>query len=361
MPIAVVTRFRARSVRFLLPFAWYARKLLNQGHSMLQSTPLLRRLAGTPVLLFPGLLLLSFALSGCSSIGLLTINSLARFGDYSLSQNISYAAPKTDRLDVYTPTGKHLGKQRPTLIFFYGGCWGHCNPYDKSDYRFVGQALAAQGYNVVIPDYRQYPQVHFQAMLQDLTDAVNWTHQHIADYGGGPDNLFLIGHSSGAHLAATLNFDSQLLPAASAKAIRGFIGLAGPYDFKLKKPYERDLFGPPKRFPESQPINFVTGNAPPALLLQGGADHTVSPSNMKRLAQHIRAKGGDVTTHLYPDKDHVGLIAALSIPLRDESGVFPDIVRFIQSHQQPPVPADGTGSTKKNRLKASAECRLSQC
>lgn len=33
MPIAVVTRFRARSVRFLLPFAWYARKTLKQAET----------------------------------------------------------------------------------------------------------------------------------------------------------------------------------------------------------------------------------------------------------------------------------------------------------------------------------------
>ena len=119
------------------------------------------------------------------------------------------------------------------VVFFYGGSW---NSGSRDDYGFVGEALASRGIVVVIADYRLYPQVRYPAFLQDNAHAVAWTYQHIAEHGGDPHQLYVMGHSSGAYNASMLALDPRWLKAVnlSPTMLKGWIGLAGPYDFLLK-------------------------------------------------------------------------------------------------------------------------------
>ncbi len=47
----------------------------------------------------------------------------------------------------------------------------------------------------------------------------------------------------------------------------------------LLEPDVQDMFGPPERYADSQPINFVRADAPPMLLIHGLKDTTVWPKN----------------------------------------------------------------------------------
>src|SRR3546814_4184391 len=93
-------------------------------------------------------------------------------------------------------------------LFFFGRRW---QQGDKSQYKFVGQALAAQGFLAVIPNYRLYPQVRFPDFVKDGANAVKWARDNADRYGGSSDRLFVMGHSSGAHIAAMLALDEEFL------------------------------------------------------------------------------------------------------------------------------------------------------
>ena len=109
------------------------------------------------------------------------------------------------RLDVYAP--KHRTGPLPVVVFLHGGNWDSGN---KNLYTFIGRRLAKQGYVAVIVNYRLSPAVEVPAMADDCARAVLWTQQHIADYGGDPARLFLLGHSAGGGLAALLATDDSL-------------------------------------------------------------------------------------------------------------------------------------------------------
>ena len=78
----------------------------------------------------------------------------------------------------------------PVLVFFYGGSW---QSGSKEDYAFVGQALAAQGFVTVLPDYRLYPEAPFPGFLEDGAAAIAWVRDNIAAYGGDPRRIVLAG------------------------------------------------------------------------------------------------------------------------------------------------------------------------
>lgn len=261
------------------------------------------------------------------------------FGGLNLAQgrppgvvrhSVVFNRPKRLALDVYAPADAH---HAPVVVFFYGGSW---MSGQRRWYRWLGRVLAQQGLVVVIPDYRKWPQVRMAGFMQDAAEAVAWTHAHAADYGGDAQQLFLMGHSAGAHIGALLATDERWLAGVDMHPgqLDGFIGLAGPYDFlPLTDPKFIDMFGhTPQAQRQSQPVNFVDGNEPPMLLLQGLADRVVKPQNARSLASAMQRLGEPVELKLYPGIGHAAILLALSSPFRRKAPVLQDCLAFIRAH-----------------------------
>lgn len=272
--------------------------------------------------------LATLCLAGCSRLGFFAANAPAVFGRYRRHVDIAYGPDPRQRLDVYVPE-QASSTPRPVILFWHGGRWRYG---DKSDYRFVGAALAESGYVAVVANYRLYPQVKMPGFMSDAAQAALWTDAHAGDYDGDRAELFLMGHSAGAHLAALVTLDSRYFAATGRPAprIAGVIGLSGPYDFlPLLEPDVQDMFGPPQRYAQSQPINFVRSDAPPMLMVHGLEDDTVKPKNSINLAAALRALGVPVTLKLYPKVSHSDTVAALTTLLRGRAPTLRDIKAFV--------------------------------
>ncbi len=229
------------------------------------------------------------------------------------------------KLDIYTPN--HALDETPVVIFFYGGRW---ESGTRGEYAFIGATMAQHDYITVIPDYQKYPAVHFPQFVQDGAEAVAWVHQHYPGH-----DIFIMGHSAGAHIGALLTADTHYLAAVNLDAysvIKGFIGLSGPYDFTPDEPDLKDMFGPPGRYPQMQVTNFITGREPPMLLLWGQDDKDVGAFNHEKLAARIRAMQGRVQVITYPDVDHTGMLRALSAWGRSDSPIRRDVFDFLAEH-----------------------------
>jgi acetyl esterase/lipase len=268
--------------------------------------------------------------SACSRLAFVAANAPTVFGAYKRKINLTYGEAPDQRLDVYVPD-KPADQPRPLVVFWHGGRWEFG---DKRQYRFVGAALAELGFVTVVANYRMYPQVKLTGFMQDAARAAAWAVAHAAEYQANPARCFLMGHSSGAHMAALLTLDPRYFGEIDRPVppITGFIGLSGPYDFlPLREADLQDMFGPPDRYALSQPINFVHAGAPPMLLVQGGRDTTVAPFNATHLAAALRAHDVPVTLRIYPKLEHAGTVAALSELGRGIAPVLTDIKTFVGS------------------------------
>ncbi|TMU82874.1 alpha/beta hydrolase [Pseudomonas fluorescens] len=274
--------------------------------------------------MFGSVLLL--VLSGCSPVQLL--NALTPDSTYDKTAGIAYGDDPRQKLDVYVPHQPMPGA--PVVVFFYGGSW---NSGSRLDYSFVGEALASRGIVTVVADYRLYPQVRYPLFLQDGARAVAWTKAHIREFSGNPQRLYVMGHSSGGYNAAMLALDGEWLAAVgmSPKDLRGWIGLAGPYDFlPIENPEVRPVFFWPDSPLQSQPINHVSRGAPPALLIAASKDDLVNPTrNTGGLASKLREAGVPVQDLYYSRLNHITLVATLSRPLRQLAPVLDQVVGFI--------------------------------
>jgi acetyl esterase/lipase len=253
-------------------------------------------------------------------------------GGLTVTRGIAYGTGGRGKLDVYAPRAANPATT-PVVVFFYGGGW---EAGSRGMYAFIGSALARQGYVVLVPDYRIYPEVRWPTFLEDCARAVRWARDHAADYGGDPGRIVLMGHSAGAYNAAMLALDHRWLGQVGMnpdRDIKAFVGLAGPYDFlPLKSEVLKTIFGPEDSRPATQPIQYVTAAAPPMLLIAPVKDTVVDPENVTRLATRIREKGGRVETRRYPRLNHALTVGALAAPLRWLAPVMKDARAFIDAN-----------------------------
>jgi arylformamidase len=138
-------------------------------------------------------------------------------------------------LDVFPAAA---GKAAPVLVFIHGGYW---RSLDKADHSFIATPFTQAGACVVIPNYALCPAVSMAQIVMQQVQALAWVYRHIAQHGGDPQRITVIGHSAGGHLAAMLMCCQweRVAPDLPAQLVRQALGVSGLYDLApmMASPY----------------------------------------------------------------------------------------------------------------------------
>jgi len=222
----------------------------------------------------------------------------------------------------------------PILLFAHGGSWRSGDP---EDYAFMARAFVPKGFVVALVGYRlvkdDAPDGVYPAMLEDTAAAIAQTRQVAAQYGADPDRIVVMGHSAGAYNVVMTALEREWLAerGENADALKGVIGLSGPYDFY---PFTSDstiaAFGPASDPEATQTFNHVRGDAAPILLIHGEKDTLVRPRNSRELATLVEAAGGEVTLTLYPDMEHNDPLISFASPWRSRRDMVETISAFAK-------------------------------
>lgn len=274
------------------------------------------------------LVLPALLLAGCESLSFLAANLPALSAERRTA--IVYAPGPRGRFDAYLVAAAAGAPRRPLVVFWYGGGFTDGR---RQDYRFVGAALAGEGFVTVLPDYRVYPAVRFPEFLDDAARAVVAAHAHAAELGADPQRIVLMGHSAGAYIAAMLALNPEYLTRAGGdpRWIAGLIGLSGPYDIDPNTPVLDRIFRDTATPAMFKPLRYVTAAAPPALLLHGEADTLVHALQSQALGDALHAAGVRAQVIRYADRGHADTVAALSVPARRRAPVLSDVRTFLRS------------------------------
>ena len=249
-------------------------------------------------------------------------------GGVKKEADIAYADGQRKKLDIYQP--EDLSEPAPVVMFIYGGAW---RAGDRFEYEFVGRALAANGFVVVVPDYRLWPEAKYPDFLDDNAQAMKWVEDNIAGYGGDNTRFFLAGHSAGAYNAVMLSLDGSFRQEyGTTMPIRAVAGLSGPYNFY---PFEygevRETFGEAPNPEGTQPVNLITAETPPMFLASGDNDPIVRRQNTEVLAERLRGQGIWVTEKYYEGFGHLEPVIAMGMMWRWRMPVLKDVVEFFQT------------------------------
>jgi len=142
-----------------------------------------------------------------------------------LTSNIAYADPAQERqvLDVYSTKGS---KNKPVVFWIHGGGW---QAGDKTSVQIKPKAFVDKGFVFASTNYRLLPNVDMETIVRDVAKSIHWVHDHIADYGGDSKQMFIMGHSAGAQLAALICTDDRYLKAegVSLSVVKGCVPVDG--------------------------------------------------------------------------------------------------------------------------------------
>ena len=282
------------------------------------------------------LAMLPALLTACSALDVL--NATVPTDTYRQVVGLPYGDKHRQKLDVYMP-GQRLNDNvlaaggSPMVVFFYGGSW---SSGDRADYRFVGEALAAQGIVVVVADYRLSPEVRYPVFLQDSALATRWAFDNAQKYGADPTRIFVMGHSAGAYNAAMLALDQRWLAGVNLKPTKlaGWIGLAGPYDFlPIGDRKTQIAFEWPGTPPDSQALFHASSASPPALLLAPEKDSLVNTQRSTvGMAERLKSSGVRVQSELYGTVSHVSIVATMASVLKSRAPVLERVTAFVKAN-----------------------------
>lgn len=108
-------------------------------------------------------------------------------------------------LNIYAPKNK---ENCPVILFFYGGGFNSGSTkdasFDGAGYAKRGVILVTANYRVGVLGYLTHEEIRERSQrdgnfgLDDQYTAAVWVRKHIAEFGGDPENITLMGQSAGA-------------------------------------------------------------------------------------------------------------------------------------------------------------------
>jgi acetyl esterase/lipase len=250
---------------------------------------------------------------------------------YDVKRDIPYANPghKRQVLDVYSPK---KAKDLPVVFWIHGGGW---QGGDKASVQLKPKAFVGKGFVFVSTNYRLLPGVDMATIVRDVARSVRWVHDHIAEHGGDPKRLFIMGHSAGAQLAALVCTDGRYLKAEglSLAAIKGCVPVDGDtYDVPAiietaetrrrvhglpqAKFGHREKFGndPAKHKDFSAVTHVARGKGIPPFLILHVAEHPDTSAQAQRLGNVLKAAGAPATVFAARETTHSKINADLGSP-----------------------------------------------
>lgn len=235
--------------------------------------------------------------------------------------DIAYGTDAKQKFDMYLPAGRTTSATK-VIILIHGGGW---STGDKSEFNAYVDTLKRRlpGYAIININYRLASgSVNlFPTQENDVNAAINFIYNKRNDYLIS-DKFVLLGNSAGGHLSLL-----QAYKYSSPIKIKAVVDFYGPTDLVDMYNNPASIFAPPSAlaavvggtpatnpvmYQQSGPVNFVTAQSPPTIILQGGADVLVSPSQSVALKNKLVTFGVVNQYVFYPAENHGWVGATLT-------------------------------------------------
>jgi acetyl esterase/lipase len=248
-------------------------------------------------------------------------------------------------LDIYTPNTPDGAKNLPVVFWIHGGGWV---TGDKANVQLKPKLFTERGFVFVSTNYRLVPAVEMEVLIRDVAKSLGWVHKNIAEHGGDPNRIFVMGHSAGAQLAALLCIDDRYLKSEGVpfSALKGCVPVDGDtYDIpaiiftaemrqavhNLPLPTfgHRVKFGndPKKHIDFSAVTHVAKGKGIPPFLVLHVAGHPDVTAQARRLGAVLKDADVPVTVFGASETTHSKLNEDLGLP---DDAATKELFKFLE-------------------------------
>lgn len=218
--------------------------------------------------------------------------------------DVPYGKMPDEVMDECLPVGGP--SIHPGIIMIHGGRWVGG---DMSHYSDMCSQYAAEGYVAVTINYRLAPNYQWPDQIGDVQLAVRYLRTYASLLGLNPNLICALGDSAGAHLALLLDelhtihsSDVDSLYPDVSPAVQCVVDQFGPTDLaqlynqvSFDQPVIYDLLDfqvpPAQIYTDASPLDNITAQTGPVLIIQGTLDTSVLPEQSQELYQAIQNDG----------------------------------------------------------------------
>jgi acetyl esterase/lipase len=225
-------------------------------------------------------------------------------------RDIEYAKPNGQHLQLNLARPKDANGALPAVLCIHGGGF---RAGTRDGYNVLSLKLAQHGFVAATTSYRLAPKYQFPAAIYDVKAAVRWLRGNATKYQIDPARIGVMGSSAGGHLAQFLGvtggvkqFEGDGGNANQSSRVACVVNFYGPSDFT--KSYGKsvdaaevlplwlggDVETAKLRHIQSSPLNWVTPNAAPTLILHGTEDKYVAYEQGVWMRDRLQASGVEV-------------------------------------------------------------------
>lgn len=225
--------------------------------------------------------------------------------------NLSYGTQAAQKLDVYLPADRTINTS--IIIMIHGGGWSSGDKADLNQFvdtlqrRLPHYAIANINYRLAAGTSNLFP-----TQENDVKAALEFIYSKRSEWTIS-DKFVLLGASAGAHLAMLQGYKYNT-PVA-AKAIVDFFGpsdMVAMYNNPALPGTAYIIAGVmggtpathPELYQQSSPVNFINSQSPPTIILHGGADIVVRPSQSEAVSDRLTTAGVENEYVFYANGGH---------------------------------------------------------
>ncbi len=252
-----------------------------------------------------------------------------------VEKNINYAGNDNPRYTLNVYHKKENAQSQDVIIFIHGGSWSSGK---KETYWWLGRNFARKGVVTAIINYPLAPNADYKEMALASAKAVKWAVDSIANYGGNPKRIFLMGHSAGAHLCELINADAQYFKELGiANPIKGVI-LNDAFGLDMDEyltqadrdgsysDFLRTFSADQKNWQLGSPLHYVKNITNPQLVFYGSKTYPAIQIQSARIVKLLKDQNVSVSLEVIDGKKHVGMITQM---IFGGNRLYKSILQFI--------------------------------
>ncbi len=202
------------------------------------------------------------------------------------------------KLDIYGPFKKG-DSPTPVILYVHGGSWVYGDKSIPDSLSPILNTFREEGYTIISTSYElMRNKANFNKQVADVKDTIRWIYKNKSAYNLDPNEIGVIGISSGAHLSLLAGYSSNnefIDDKALSKypsEIKYLIDFAGPTDLSLLNTnnLNYDLTKVLNSIKDKNtvirnfsPINYVNRNSPNTLIIHSSLDPVVPYKSSKEL------------------------------------------------------------------------------
>ncbi|CAK9157320.1 unnamed protein product [Ilex paraguariensis] len=186
-------------------------------------------------------------------------------------------------------------------------------------------------------------------MVEDASQGISFVCNNIAEYGGDPNRIYIMGQSAGAHIAACTLLEQAIKEAGegestswSVSQIKAYFGLSGGI---MEGEQSLQRFSPEVMVQDPNIRNAVA-LLPPFILFHGNADYSIPSDASKSFADTLQRVGVKAESILYEGKTHTDVF--VQDPMRGgKDEMFEDLVTKIHAGDSEALAKDAVAPPRK--------------